>query len=434
MKLRVAPLLAIFVSLLCVGFLSYRGYQWWQKHQKRKALFLYFQKNSPVTKRIPSDALLYVNLYDIKRVHDQVRETQLSSVIAHWLDTGMSENDKPNPLLGGMLEKTILNIIGDEFALAILPSHEGFFDFLAVARIAPGSDFLLNLALSSAKNVEKIDSGDKIFYRSKTKNPNFPEIILSVQENLAYASNSFPRLKQAYSKEGTGPDFLAQSAVEGIPEDTVIFAQHKNPEIRALMFGSGNTYRIRVSDIPAVHAHPPEMSSGTSDVIKIETNGPGLIGQPAATYLLQSIQGAPVSAVLLSFAKPVQATQFEERVASTLKDESPQTFTKDGIECIRSLSSEQEEFLCRQGVSLLLAQGPFPLSQAKFLGRAPSDPTPFVLRVNFRPEPLREYSERINRKDWSGFAGREIFYFLSCIKQISGGIDQSNRELAIELQ
>jgi hypothetical protein len=153
LKLRVLPLLAIFVSLVCIGFLGYRGYGWWQKYQKRKALFLYFQKNSPVTKRIPEDTLLYINIYDLKRVHDQLRETHLSQVLAHWLDTGMSENEKPNPLLGGMLEKTILNIVGDEFALALLPSKQRPFDFLAIARIAPGSDFLLNLELSSAKNI-----------------------------------------------------------------------------------------------------------------------------------------------------------------------------------------------------------------------------------------------------------------------------------------
>ena len=39
LKLRVLPLLTIIVSLICLTFLSYRGYQWWEKHQKRKALF-----------------------------------------------------------------------------------------------------------------------------------------------------------------------------------------------------------------------------------------------------------------------------------------------------------------------------------------------------------------------------------------------------------
>ena len=434
MKLRVLPLLAIFVSLICAGFLGYNGYQWWQKQQKRKALFLYFQKNSPVTKRIPKDAILYVNLYDLKRVHDQLRETDLSQVLAHWLDTGMSENEKPNPLLGGMLEKTILNIVGDEFALALLPANDRPFDFLAVARITPGSDFLLNLALSSAKNVEKIDSDDKIFYRAKTKNPNFPDILLHIQENLAYASNSFERLKQAYAAEGSGPEFLANSSVEGIPEDTLLFVQNKNPQIRAVMHGSGKAYRVQITDVPKIPAHPPEIRNSSSDVIKIETNGPGLIGQPAATYLLQTIGGKPVSAVLLSFSKPAEAIQFEQKVVGTFNPEIPETFSKDGIDCVRHVSTKEEEFVCRHGISLLLAQGQFPLALAKFLSGPPKGESAFVFRIHHQKEPLQEYYRRVQNKDWSRFSEAEPFYFLSCIKRIAGGIDQTSSEIGIELE
>ena len=434
MKLRIAPLLAIFVSLICAGFLGYKGYQWWQKHQKRKALFLYFQKNSPVTKRIPKDAFLYINLYDVKRVHDQMRDSNFSEVLAHWLDTGMAENEKPNPLLGGMLERTMLNIIGEEFVIALLPSNERPFDFLAVARIAPGSDFLLNLALSSAKNVEKIDSGDKIFYRAKTKDVNFPSVTLYVQENLAYASNNFERLKDSYSKEEGGPDFLKASSVEGIPEDTVIFAQHQDPEIRALLFGSGKSYRIRVSDIPAVDAHAPEIESSSSDVIKIQTNGPGLVHQPAATYLLQTSNGAPVSAVLLSFSKPVEATHFQQRVAQLFEAPVPESFLKNGIECMSHVSRGREEFVCRQGVSLLLARGQFPVNKAKFLSKAPTGQTPFVLRLDFNQQSISDYRKRVETKDWSRFNdGGAAFYFLSCIERITGSIDGKNREIAVEL-
>jgi hypothetical protein len=434
LKLRVLPLLALFVSLICVGFLGYRGYLWWQKHQKRQALFLYFQKNSPVTKRIPSDALLYINLYDLKRVHDQLRNTDLSNVLAHWLDTGMSENHKPNPLLGGMLEKTILNIIGDEFALAILPSDQRPFDFLAVARIAPGSDFLLNLALSSAKNIEKIDSGDKIFYRSKTKNPNFPSIILHIQEDLAYASNDFERLKAAYSQEGNGPEFLSTAAVEGIPEDTMIFAQNKDPEIRALMHGSGKTYNLQFSNVPNIKSHPPVIQQSPSDVMKIETNGPGLIGQPAATYLLQSIDGELVSAMLLSFSKPVQAKNFEQKILATFNPEIPETFSRNGIDCMRHATSKEDEFVCRRGISLLMAQGQFPLQQAKFLSAQPKGESPFILRIDFQKEQLQPYYDRVKNKDWSSFSGAEAFHFLSCIKQITGGIDEKSRRIQIELE
>ena len=434
MKFKVLPLLAIFVSLVCIGFLGYRGYQWWLKDQKRKALFLYFQKNSPVTKRIPKDTLLYINLYDLKRVHDQLRDTDLSQVLAHWLDTGMSENEKPNPLLGGMLEKTILNIVGDEFALALLPSKQRPFDFLALARIAPGSDFLLNLALSSAKNIEKIDSGDKIFYRSKTKDPNFPTITIYVQENLAYASNSFQRLKEAYSSEGTGPDFLSQSSVEAIPEDTMLFAQLQKPHARALLHGKGKFYRLQLSDLPAVSSHVPEIRESDSDVLRIQTNSPGFIGQPSATYILQSIMGKPVSAVLLSFPKPDEAVGFEKGVVASFNPEIPEPFSEDGIQCLRHSSAREQEFICRKGVSLLMAQGQFSVDQAKFLERHPKGQSPFIFRIQFQRNTIHEYRTRVQNNDWSHFLGNEAFYFLSCIKQISGGIDETGREIGIELE
>ena len=430
MKHRVLPLLAIFVSLVCIGFLGYRGYGWWQKYQKRKALFLYFQKNSPVTKRIPKDTLLYINLYDLKRVHDQLRETDLSQVLAHWLDTGMSENEKPNPLLGGMLEKTILNIVGNEFALALLPSKQAPFDFLAIARIAPGSDFLLNLALSSAKNIEKIDSGDKIFYRSKTKDPNFPTILIHVQENLAYASNSFERLKVAYGFEGPGPDFLSQSSVEAIPEDTVLFAQMQKPHARALLHGKGKFYRLEISDLPSVPSHVPEIREGDSDVLRIQTNSPGFVGHPSATYVLQSVMEKPVSAVLLSFSKPEKAAEFEQSAVSRFNPEIPESFSKDGVHCLR----HGEEFICRRGVSLLMAQDPFSIDQANFLEKHPGGEAPFILRIQLQKDTIREYYSRVRTKDWSQFSGKEPFYFLSCIKQISGGIDQTGREISIELE
>jgi hypothetical protein len=434
MKHKVLPLLAIFVSLVCVGFLGYRGYHWWQKYQKRKALFIYFQKNSPVTKRIPQDALLYVNLYDFKRVNDELRDTDLSQVLAHWLDTGMSENEKPNPLLGGMLEKTILNIVGDEFALALLPSKQQPFDFLAIARIAPGSDFLLNLALSSAKNIEKIDSGDKIFYRSKTKDPNFPTIIIHVQEDLAYASNNFSRLKAAYGSEGAGPDFLSKSAVEAIPEDTVLFAQMQKPQALALLYGTGKNYRFQISDLPAVSAHIPEIREGDSDVLRIQTNSPGFIGYPSATYLLQSQSGAPSSAVLLSFPKSSEAVEFEQKVVASFNPEIPESFSKDGIDCLRHTSAREDEFICRRGVSLLMAQGAFSPEKAKFVEQNPKGQSPFIFRINFQKDAIRDYHQRVKNKDWSQFPGNEAFYFLSCIKQISGGIDETGREIGIELE
>jgi len=434
LKLKVLPLITVLVSLCCAGFLGYRGYQWWQKHQKRKALFLYLQKKSPVTRRIPSDAFFYANLYDLKRVHDQLKGTNLYQVLAHWLDTGMSENEKANPLFGGMLEKTILNIVGDEFGVALLPQKENRIDFLAIARIAPGSDFLLNMALSSAKNIEKTDTEQRIFYRIRTKDSYFPSVIIHIQDNLAYASNSFQRLKQAYSGEGTGPKFLAESPTEGIPEDTILFMQLEDPEIRGLLHGTSQDYRFAISDTPAVMGIPPDVQKNASEVVRIQTNGAGFIGQPSGTYLLQSIDGKLVSALLLGFSNLQEPAAFEERLVAHMNVESREAFETNGIHCLRNTSEKSEEFLCRRGASLLLAQGQFALGQAKFQNDPPSGKVPFVLNIDFQKDAIRDYHNLMQRRDWSRFHEASAFYFLSCIRQISGGIDEKNREIVVEIE
>lgn len=421
------------MSLVCLSFLGYRGYQWWQKHQARKALFLYFQRNSPVTKRIPADAILYANLYDLKRAHDQLKGTNLSEVYSHWLDTGMSENVKANPLLGGMLEKTILNIIGDEFAVALLPQKDKQFDFLAVARIAPGSDFLLNLALSNSKNIEKIDTEQRIFYKIRTKDLRYPSILIHVQENLAYASNNFQRLKQAYSNEGTGPEFLVKSSVQGIPEDTILFLRLKNPDMQGLLSGSSRDYRFVISNGPSVSGLPPVMDKTSSEVVRVQTNGPAFINQPSLTYLLQTIGGSPVSALMLGFSSSEESAAFQQKILTRMTTEPPELFEKSGVQCMREIS-KPEEFICRSGLSLLLAQGQFALDQAVFQKDPPVGKVPFVFKIDFHRDALREYQTLVQDKDWSRFHQAPPFYFLSCVKQVSGGIDANQREIDIELE
>jgi hypothetical protein len=434
LKLKVLPLIAVLVSFVCISFLGYRGVQWWKKHQARKALSLYFQRNSPVTKRIPQDAFFYANFYDLKRVHDQLNNTSLYEVFAHWLDTGMSENEKANPLLGGMLEKTILNIVGDEFAIALMPQKDTQFDFLAVARIAPGSDFLLNLALSNAKNIEKIDTEQRIFYRIRTKDVRFPSIVIHVQENFAYASNNFQRLKQAYSGEGKGPEFLTNSEIVGIPEDTILFLQTKNPEFRGLLSGTGRDYRFLISDAPSVRGTAPNIQKTSTDVVRIQTNAAALIGQPTGTYLLQSKEGVPVSALLLGFSTTQESTEFEQKILTRMGPDPPEIFKKDGIECARETSGRSEEFVCRNGISLLLAQGQFALSNATFQNDPPSGKTPIVFKIDFEKNTIRDYQTLVQNKDWSRFQKASPFYFLSCVKQVDGVIDQTNREIDIELE
>jgi len=436
LKLRVLRGVVISVCLICAAFLSYRGYQWWEKYQKRKALFVYFQKNSPVTKRIPADALLYANLYDLKRVHEDLRDTSLYKVFSHWLDTGMAENEKPNPLLGGMLEKTILNIIGEEIGLALLPSQKEKLHFLSVARITAGSDFLINLALSSAKNVEKIDSEDAILYRVKTKDPDYPAIWIAVDDDLAYASSNLKRLQQAYRKEGTGPDFLKNLSVHGIPEDTMLFFNSKEPQIEALVHGEGHNYRLELSGIPTLNGTVPDIESDTRQVVRVRTNAPAFIGRPTAAYSLQVIDGKPVSAVLLGFSDAAGAARYEESLLTHMTGEAPemlQPFNSGGIDCRRKIGAS-EDFVCRSGRSLLLARGNFSPAMAKFVQNKTEPESPFVFSVELNKTAIHEFEQLVKQKDWSRFNNALPFYFLSCIKQIKGEINSTANQISIELE
>ncbi len=433
-KLRVLPLLAIIVSLICLSFLGYKGYQWWEKQQKRKALFLYFQKNSPVTKRMPADSFFYANIYDLRRVQDQVKNTNFYRVFGYWLDTGMSENEKANPLLGGMLEKTIFNVIGDEFAVSLMPRKGNEFDFLAIARIAPGADFLLNLGLSQAKNIEKIDTDQKLFYKVKTKSLNFPFVFISVQDNLAYASNSFERLQHAYRSEGGGPKFLAESRTEGIPEDTILFAQLANPGVRALLSGKATHYGLTVSESPTVEGTPPDAEKPKNEVLRIQTNAAGAVHQPSATYLLQAIGGKPVSALILGFSNSEEPAIFQQKLLSHRNSTDPlENFQVNGVECMRDPAKPNEEFICKSGASLLLAQGEFLLSQAKFQKIAETQKKPLELNVEFQKEAIQDFRKRVEHQDWSQFKQATAFYFLSCIQEIDGRIDGNEHAIKIDI-
>src|SRR5262249_8705698 len=142
--------------LVSIGYLCYRGYDWWKLREQQKALFVYLTQKSPVVKRIPQDAFAYANLINFRRINDDRQGTRFGDVLNHWLDTGMSNKQKSNSMLGGILEKTILNVIGEEIAIAAVPSSQRLCDLVAVARLASGSDLLLNWALAAAKHTEKI--------------------------------------------------------------------------------------------------------------------------------------------------------------------------------------------------------------------------------------------------------------------------------------
>jgi len=289
---KILYILIVAILLLLAGAGGYRGYQWWENRQKRKELFLYLKEKSPVTRRLPSASVVYLNLYDFRRIFTEMRETKFYQVLGHWLDTGMSGSQTANPLLGGMLEKTILNVIGDEVAVGIVPSEKDRYDFVAIAKLAPGSDFLLRIALGSSKNAHKIPFGDETIYAFDTKEPSYPSVFVFLQGELGYASSNLKRLQQSSRKEGHGPKFLAALPVEAIPENTFLLMKTASPQISATMYGGTNVYRIRVSSPAEIRSHVPVLNAGEGTILKMQTNGTEIIRQPAASYLLEARDGA----------------------------------------------------------------------------------------------------------------------------------------------
>lgn len=436
MKLRLLRLITAAVLLICVSFLGYRSYLWWQKQQKKKELFIYVQQKSPVTRRIPADAVFYANLYDFKRVHSELQGTRLNEVLSHWMDTGMSDAQKPNPMLGGMLEKTILNVIGEEFGIAFIPSGRKTLDYVAVARLTPGSEFFLKLALASSKNARQLDLKGETVYSFETKHPDYPEVYVFVSNDFAYSSSNLQRIQQASDGQNQGPEFLRDTSIEPIPEDTFLFARTKDPEVLMLIHGERSRYHFTVKGLPSLEGEVPTFRSNEQNIISLQTNGTKLLQQPPASYSLQNIAGRPVSAVLLAFETAENTKDYQTRIHQYLGQNVPpeaiEEFSISGIQCHRYIQSEQ--YICTRGLNLLLAQGEFELSTAEFVTGNTNSQTPLTLKIDFHPEPIQEYLQRIERKDWSRFPEAKAFYFLSCIKGIEGRIDGTGNTITAVLE
>jgi hypothetical protein len=435
LKRKIFTGITILILLICISFLLYRGHKWWQVQQKRKALFVYFQKNSPVTQRIPEDAFLYLNLFDFKRVHASLQDTRFYEVLTHWLDTGMSENHKANPLVGGMLETTILNVIGEEFAIALVPSRDRTPDIFAVAKLAPGSDLLLQLALSTTKNVRKIPFEEENIFALQTKLPNFPQLFVHVDELFAYACSNEDRIRKVHST-GKGPTFLAKLDVQAIPEDTFLFLHAKNPSFSTLMHGGKNVFHLKASSGLEIQSHLPRFDHNGSTVLQLQTNGTEALRQPAATYAVHSINDQPFSSLFLSFPSKENARRFEESVISRLEIEphSLKPDTVNGLNCLRYSSGISERLICKDDVHLLLAQGePAVRQAAASLKGIQRKKLPLTVTIEFRPEKLSSYFQKVTSQDWSQFPEAKAFYFLSCIKQIQGSIDGSQNEIIAEI-
>jgi hypothetical protein len=435
---RLVLILSSLILLAILVFGGYHFYEWRQLQLKRKELFVYFQKESPVTKRIPADAFLYLNLFDFNRVHDGLQNTNLNKVLSHWLDTGMANDQPANPLLGGMLEKTILNVIGQEFVLSLLPATEGKIDLFAVARLAPGSDFLLKLALSADRKVKQIEEGDHLFYVFETKLLEYPQVYLLIEDDLAYASNRIERIRQSSSQEGTGPEFLSGLEVQAIPEDTFLFLQVKQPKVSGVLHGGKLIYSVEVSipETTDMKGRLPQLDEKTSGVFSIQTNGTEIFQQPATAYDLHNVDNVPASVMFLGFDQPSGAHEYQNKVLIQLTKPATfqliQTLNLDGMDC-RFISSENL-YVCLRGQDVVIAEGEkvLRLSEAK-LKTIKEQNSPLQVELHFNRQPIEHYFKMVEEADWSHFQKENIFYFLSCLKQVQGSIEGENSAITFEI-
>ncbi len=438
MKFRILRAISAAILLICFGYLCVRLYGWWQHHQKRKALFVYLQRESLVTRRIPEDALAYANLYDFKRVYNGLQGTKLSYVLAHWLDTGLSGKQEPNPLMGGMIEKTVLNVLGEEFGFCLLPSVSRRIDFLAVARVAPGSEFLLKLALASSKNARKIDFGEETIYGFNTKNPGYPEVFVFLNEDFAFAASDLDRIKKAIRNESGGPSFLRKKSVEAIPEDTFLFVQCNRPQLSLIASGTSPVFHVTASGDAKIASRLPELTQDDQDILVVQTNGSEIFQQPSASYSLQSVQGDPLSTLLLSFGDRKNAKRYFEMVVESLSAEYPgesiEPPSESSLNCLRYRPNDEEMYVCIRNATILLARGRLRLPQAgpEWKETKKRD-LPLTLRVQFQSEPLHDFLSLVEAKNWTRFPTSKEFYFLSCIKRIQGSVDGSQNEITAEI-
>lgn len=437
MKSRILRAISAAILLICFGYLCFRLYGWWQHHQKRKALFVYLQKESPITRRIPEDALAYANLYDFKRVYNGLQGTKLSYVLAHWLDTGLSGKQEANPLMGGMIEKTVLNVLGEEFGFCLLPSVSRL-DFLAVARVAPGSEFLLKLALASSKNARKIDFGEDTIYGFDTKNPEYHEVFVFLNEDFAFAASDLDRIKKAIRNESGGPSFLRKKSVEAIPEDTFLFVQSNRPQLSAIASGTSPVFHLTASGDAKIASRLPELTQGEQDVLVVQTNGAEIFQQPSASYSLQSVDGDPLSTVLLSFGDRKNAKRYFEMFVESLSADNPAESggqsSESSLNCLRYHLNDEEMNVCIRNATILLARGRLSLLEAGAEWKETKKrDLPLTLRVQFQSEALHDFLSLVEAKNWTRFPTSKEFYFLSCIKRIQGSVDGSQNEISAEI-
>lgn len=429
---------AVLFVLIAFAFavLGHFGFDWYKTAQRKRQLFVYFQKDSPVTQRIPQDAIAYLNLFDFKRVHSSIQGTKLNDTLAHWIDTELSGNHNPNPLIGGMLEKTILNVIGEEFGIAVLPPINNKPQLFAVARLAPGSDLIVGLALASNRKMKKTRIGEDTIYALPSGHLDLGDLYVMLKSNYAYAATDQQRIEAVLKGNSGGPTFLQELSVHQIPEDTFVFVETKKHELSAIVHGGNKTYKMQASsDSPVRSCIPPVPSN--SAVFQFQTNAPEIFGQPSASFSLQSNNGVPSSRFAFSFASSEAAQSFESTLMRNVNYEKkpPDNFENTEVKCFPLRIENDDLTFCSKGRTYLIAE-PFIDSKTAAAGmqEVQVDNLPVTIKVKFDRDSLTSFQKKVEDGEWSEFSKAAPFYFLSCLKTIHGAIDGNNHEIVIEIR
>ena len=429
--------LLILASFTAAGFYSYR---WYAAQQRKKALSLYFRTQSPVTRRMPADSILYVNLYKTRRLLDAMHNTRLSRVYGYWLDTGMGEkNGDRNPLMGGMLEKTLLNVFGEELGLAIAPGRRNSWDIIAIARLAPGSDFLLKLALSQNKKLERIQDGDNIIYVVSTRDPDYPRLYLSLDTDVARASSSLERLRATGRSENQGPAFLSGLPEELLPENTFLFVKGRTPAISILGFIEGRRLRIYTECSSTFEGPLPVVAGSGGSILELLTNIQQAFHRPATAYAIRNVEGSVISTALLAFDSEQGTQDYGKKLQS--RDSSRQapapqdTIHYGRLQCSIFPFRKKTAMICELGALLLLSDAPMdPRPILEHSGVAASEKRPLTVQLKFNRDSVREFAALSTNDDWSRFAENQTLYFLSCLRGLEGGVDERQKEITLEFE
>jgi hypothetical protein len=429
---------AVLFLLIAFSFavLGYFGFDWWKTAQRKRQLFVYFQKDSPVTQRIPKDAIAYLNLFDFKRVHASIQGTKLNDTLAHWIDTELSGNHTPNPLLGGVVEKTILNVIGEEFGVAVLPPINNKPQLFAVARLAPGSDLFVGLALANNRKMKKTRIGEDTIYALPSGHLNLGDLYLLLKSGYAYAATDLQRIEAVLKGNSGGPAFLQDLDVHQIPEDTFVFIETKKHELSAILHGNSKSYKLEASSDSLVRSCIPPIPADSA-VLKFQTNAPEIFGQPSASFALQSNNGVPSSRFAFSFSSSEAAHNFESAFLRNVNYEKKETdnFENSEVQCYPMRIDNEDLTFCSKGRTYLIAEPFINLKTAAAgIQEVQVDNLPVTIRLGFDSESLTSYQKKVVDGDWSEFSKATAFYFLSCLKSIRGGIDGNNHEILVEIR